>query len=104
MSQPDLAALKKAADEAAAALAADPENPELQAAADAAAKALADAQPPTETKEKLIELRVLLDHLGHKVDDVIKLPVAEAKAAVTAGWADDHKDAVAFAKAQAKGN
>lgn len=106
MTTKTLAELQEAAASASEALAADPENKDLQAAAAAALAELEKfpALPPAAKAEKQVELRVLLDYLGHRVDDVIKLSSSEAKAAVEAGWADDNKKAVAFAKAEAKGH
>jgi hypothetical protein len=104
-----IAVLEKAAAEAREALSKDPDNADLKKASEEADKALADGKTPPAPERKAatpkaIELRVLTDHAGHKIDDVIQLAPDEAKAAESAGWADSNPRAVAFAKAQKKGN
>ena len=48
--------------------------------------------------EKSTKVRVLSDQGDHKINDVLALPADEAKAAVTAGWADDNPAAVKYAE------
>ncbi len=50
------------------------------------------------TIDGTIPVRVLLDHAGHKVDDVVLLTEAGAAAAAAQGWGDAHPDAVAYAQ------
>ena len=54
--------------------------------------------PKPAAAAKGTKVRVLSDQGEHKVDDVITLPADEAKAAVAAGWADDHPSAVKYAE------
>src|SRR3546814_593159 len=97
--------LRAAATAAAEALAKDPENAELKAAAEAADKALADAEAEAEAAKakakaavKPVEVRILVDHQDYQVNQVVKLPADELPAAKDAGWADDHPAAVKYAK------
>lgn len=86
------------------ALAGDPENEALKAELAKAAQALADGEQ--ELAEAIeaskVEVRVLVDRGEHKADSVARLLPAEAKRAVREGWADADKEAIAFAKAEAK--
>lgn len=88
--------LREAAEQARLALAADLGSAELKKAADAAQKALDDAE--SAQKAKGVKVRVLVDHQGHRCDDVVTLSPDEAEAATAAGWADAHPSAVAFAE------
>ena len=58
-------------------------------------KALAEAKAKAAPKTKV---RVIVDQGRHKVNDVVSLAPDEAKAAVAAGWADDHPSAVKYAE------
>jgi hypothetical protein len=80
------------------------QTPEEKAAADAAAEAAAQeaAEAAVKAAGKSRKVRVLLDIYGHKANDVISLPAAEAADAVSGGWADDDKAAVAYAEKLAK--
>lgn len=100
----DLKKLGEAVGAAKAALAKDPENEALKTSVSEAEKALADAQAEAAEakKPKSVEVRVLLDHRGHKADTVITLDAASAKQAEEEGWADANPKAVAFAKAEAR--
>lgn len=95
--------LQAEAQAAADALAKDPENEELKASSETAAAALAEAEAnaPASPAAKGVEVRVLVDHLGHRVNDVIKLPPEEVESAKAAGWADDAPAAVKYAKSLA---
>lgn len=93
-----IAQLRDAAEKAKIAAQADPANQELQTAAEAAQKALDDAEAAAQPQTKGVKVRVLVDHAGHKCDDVVTLSADEAKAAAEAGWADAHPSAVAFAE------
>jgi hypothetical protein len=72
--------------------------------AQAAADAAATENPATETEAAAepagpaVKVRILCAQGGWKPDDVAELPADEAAAAVAAGWADDHPEAVAFAE------
>lgn len=66
-----------------------------QKAAAAKAASLAEAEARTAAKRKV---RVIAEHGGHKIDEVLALAPAAAKAAVEGGWADDHPDAVKYAE------
>lgn len=59
----------------------------------AEAKAAAEAKATKNAK-----VSVIVDQGGHKVNDVVSLAPDEAKAAVAAGWADDHPSAVKYAE------
>lgn len=59
---------------------------------------LAEADPVQAKAGKTVQARVLLDCQVGRIDDVVTLPVAEAKALEAAGQVDTHKDAVAYAK------
>lgn len=87
--------LKKAVDDATAALAAKPDDAKLKDALAKAQKALADSAP-TE-----VEVRILAARDGHAVDSVVRLSAAEAESAVANGWADADPAAVAFAREEA---
>lgn len=104
MSKPNIAALQADVTAAREALAGDPENETLKADLAQAAQALADAEQ--ELAEAIeaskVEVRVLVDSGEHKADSVARLLPAEAKRAVKEGWADAGKEAIAFAKAEAK--
>ena len=94
--------LREAAEKAKLAAEADPANQDLQAAAVAAKKALDDAEAAAQPKG--VKVRVLVDHLDHKCDDVVTLSADDAKAAEAAGWADATPAAVAFAEKEKKAN
>jgi hypothetical protein len=59
---------------------------------------MSDTENTKPATTKGTKVRVLSDQGEHKVDDVISLPADEAKAAVAAGWADDHPSAVKYAE------
>lgn len=44
------------------------------------------------------KVRVIVDYGDHAINDVVTLSADEAKAAVAAGWADSHPDAVKYAE------
>ncbi|MDX3884037.1 MAG: hypothetical protein QHC65_06420 [Sphingomonas sp.] len=77
-----------------------PAHQEAEAAAPADAPAAAIEQPQAVSTDR-VELRVLLDHDGHAVNDVIWLDAEDAMTAVLAGWADDDPAAIAAAHALA---
>ena len=97
MSKPNIAALQAAVTAAREALAGDPENETLKADLAKAAQELAEA-----IEASKVEVRVLVDRGEHKADSVARLLPTEAKRAVKEGWADADKEAIAFAKAEAK--
>jgi hypothetical protein len=88
--------LRDAAEKARLAAEAEPANEALKKAAEAAQKALDDAEAAAQAKP--VKVRVLVDHQGHKCDDVVTLSADDAEAAAAAGWADAHPSAVAFAE------
>lgn len=87
--------LKKAVDDATAALAAKPDDANLKDALAKAQKALDDSAP------KGVDVRILAARDGHAVDSVVRLSAAEAESAVANGWADADPAAVAFAREEA---
>jgi hypothetical protein len=93
--------LRKAADAARAAAAAKPDDQALAAAVTKADEELAAAEAAAKTA-KGVKVRVIADHPDHAINDVPTLPADDAKAAVEAGWADDHPAAVAYAESLAK--
>lgn len=60
----------------------------------------ATADAPDEPIEEVgtIEVRILVDHGDHRPNDVALLTPAELGAALSAGWADNNAEAIAFAK------
>lgn len=48
--------------------------------------------------DKTTKVRVIADTADHRINDVLTLDAAAAKAAVAAGWADDDPAAVAYAE------
>jgi hypothetical protein len=65
-------------------------------------KTTAAAEAKAAKAPKGRKVRVLMDTADHKANDVPFLSEDEADAAVAAGWADDHKSAVAYAEVLAK--
>lgn len=88
--------LKKAVDDATAALAAKPDDAKLKDALAKAQKALAVANAPAK-----VDVRILAARDGHAADSVVSLSAAEAESAVANGWADADPAAVAFAREEA---
>lgn len=103
MAKLSLADLQTAVTAAREALANEPENAALKAELEKAVAALAKEEEALAKAKDAgkVEVRVLVDHGGHAADSVTSLTADEAKAAVKAGWADDDKAAVAFAKKEA---
>lgn len=60
--------------------------------------ATADSARPVEP----VKVRVIADTPGRKINDIAELTPDEATAAVLAGWADAHPDAVAYAEGLAR--
>jgi len=90
-------------------------TPEIDPAAAAAAKAEAAARAEAEAaarleaeaaaaaaiknrRPKVITVRLLIDCDAGRINDTPELPAAAAKDLIAAGHADDHPDAVAYAR------
>lgn len=71
------------------------------AGADTQAAAGDEPDEPDSDAIGTIEARILLDQAAWRPNDVALLTPAEMRAGREAGWADDHPEAVAFAKSLA---
>ncbi|GAA4218648.1 hypothetical protein GCM10022253_19500 [Sphingomonas endophytica] len=71
------------------------------ASADIEAAASNEPDEPDSEAIGTIEARILLDQAAWRPNDVALLTPAEMRAGREAGWADDHPEAVAFARSLA---
>lgn len=63
--------------------------------------AAADQAAADKAAAEMVEVRLLIEKDGVPSGSLFSVPASEVAAAVAGGWADDHPDAVAYAKATA---
>lgn len=79
-----------------------PAAPAATTSAEGGATTDEGADDPDDAPAGTIEARILLDQGDWRVNDVALLTASELKVGIAAGWADNHPDAIAYARSLAE--